>query len=122
MQGQRSADIPGLFSSDQTSGNVDWSADNGANNNAAPAGSGESEANTQGQNSMIILGGKSLLADLTMEKDNLGQGYVHSHRLLEKGAVVRINAHRRHVFSFFLASQKLQGSSEVVILMTPMST
>lgn len=77
-QGQRSAEIPGLFSTDQGNANVDWSSD-GQTNNAV------SNSEAKNQNSMIMLGGKSLLTDLTVEKDNLDQGYVHSHRLLDNG-------------------------------------
>lgn len=80
MQTQRSGDIPGLFSTDPSNVSVDWSND-GANSAVPESNVG----NVQNQNSMIMLGGKSLLTDLTMEKDNLGQGFMHSHRLLDNG-------------------------------------
>lgn len=83
MQSQRSTEIPGLFSSEQNNSTLDWSGDGQANSATADSG----VANVQGQNSMIMLGGKSLLTDLTMEKDNLDQGFVHSHRLLDNGNV-----------------------------------
>ena len=88
-QGQRSGEIPGLFSTDvQANTSVDWSSDGQANNTVSDQGV---NAKTQ---SMIMLGGKSLLTDLTVEKDNLDQGYVHSHRLLDNGMVFTlINAH-----------------------------
>lgn len=83
---QRSTEIPGLFSSDQGSANVDWSSDGQANNSVvSDQGVSLAGNNVQSQNSMIMLGGKSLLTDLTVEKDNLDQGYVHSHRLLVQG-------------------------------------
>lgn len=51
-------------------------------------------------NSMILLGGKSLFSDLSMEKSNLDTSFVHSHRLLDlgmysvrDGAGFLINAH-----------------------------
>lgn len=88
IPGQRSTEIPGLFSSitDQSNSNVDWSNDTVGNdrlgaNPAADSG----PANNQNQTSMILLGGKTLLTDLTMEKDNLDQGYSHAHRLLNTG-------------------------------------
>lgn len=90
MQTQRSSEIPGLFSTDQGNPSVDWSSDGQANSAVQESNVG----NVQNQNSMIMLGGKSLLTDLTMEKDNLDQGFVHSHRLLDNGRVgVLINAH-----------------------------
>jgi hypothetical protein len=75
-------EIPGLFSADQgNAANVDWSNDGQAGNGGPDGGAAK-------QN-MIMLGGKSLLADLTMEKDNLDQGFVHSHRLLDNGKALK---------------------------------
>ena len=98
MQGQRAADIPGLFNTEQSNANVDWSSDNAANEAA------QQESNmAQGQN-MILLGGKSLLTDLTMEKGSLDQAYVHSHRLLDNGeASFLINAHPHCLLPAFSA-------------------
>ena len=83
VQGQRSAEIPGLFSAENTT-NVDWSND-AANNSSI---SDPANTTAQSQNSMILLGGKSLLTDLTLEKDNLDQNFVHSHRLLDLGRLL----------------------------------
>lgn len=110
-QGQRSGEIPGLFSTDvQANAGVDWTSD-GQANSAVP----DQGVNSKNQ-SMIMLGGKSLLTDLTVEKDNLDQGYVHSHRLLENGRLVTpINAHHEMYFCWLL--QRLPESREVAVWM-----
>ena len=64
---QRGADIPGLFSSDQSKANIDWSSDNIGQEQSRGQ---DPAANDQNQNSMIMLGSNSLLGDLTVEKDN----------------------------------------------------
>lgn len=102
-------EIPGLFSTDQGNASVDWSSD-GQANSAVP------KSNVQNQNSLIMLGGKSLLTDLTMEKDNLDQGYVHSHRLLDNGKMSTPIKARHTCFSCLhkteIAKVK-RGSSDV---------
>lgn len=111
-QGQRSGEIPGLFSTDvQANAGVDWTSD-GQANSAVP----DQGVNSKNQ-SMIMLGGKSLLTDLTVEKDNLDQGYVHSHRLLENGRLFTpINAHHEMYFLLVvteIARVKRGGSVDV---------
>ena len=89
MQGQRNSKIPGLFSSDLSKNTLDWTSDSTGQEQSVGQDVMESDtnlntSNTQ-NNSMIMLGGNSLLADLNMEKQGLDSGYVHSHRLLDQG-------------------------------------
>lgn len=69
---------------------MDWSNDDTGHEQvvgtevADPHPSGVDNTQSQGSN-MILLGGKSLLTDLTMEKNSLDASFVHSHRLLDNG-------------------------------------
>lgn len=84
IQSQRSTEIPGLFSSDHTKGHIDWSNDS-ANQEQRGGADAAVDSGASNAQSQILLGGKSLLSDLTLEKDNLDTSFVHSHRLLDSG-------------------------------------
>lgn len=91
IQTQRSTEIPGLFSSEQNKGNTDWSNDNASQEQAGA----DAAAGNDSQNNMILLRGKSLLTDLTLEKNSLDKGFVHSHRLLDAGEIIQSRCKNR---------------------------
>ena len=103
------SEIPGLYSGDQAK---PWSNDGLTEDQ--PTGDGTDGFDPQDKTSMILLRGKSLLTDLTLEKDSLDKNFVHAHRLLDAGLrFLPINAH--HIYSrLFL--QRLLVFSVVVSL------
>lgn len=90
MNIQGRTEIPGLYATDQN--NQDWSNATQQQQQTGNDANQQADAiNSQAQNNTILLRGKSLLTDLTLERDNLDQGFVHSRRLLDAG--ILINAH-----------------------------
>ncbi len=81
------SEIPGLYNTDQTKVNPEWSNNSHITQERANLDTsyGEQESGANPQQNVIILRGKSLLSDLILEKESLDQHYAHSHRLLESG-------------------------------------